>query len=71
MRLAVILTSAFALMITYTYYRHGLRMEGWMIELGPGFKAYMDMLAICGVVVGTLLVLAFRTLSFRKRADLP
>lgn len=68
-RLAVILTSGFALMVTYTYYRHGLRMEGWMIEIGPGFKAYMDMLAICGVVTGALLVLGFRTLFSRRRAD--
>ena len=67
-RLAVILTSGFALMVTYTYYRHGLWMEGWMIEIGPGFKAYMDMLAICGIVAGALLFLGFRTLSSRKGA---
>ncbi len=68
-RLAVILTSVFALMVTYTYYRHGLRMEGWMIEIGPGFKAYMDMLAICGIVTGALLILGFRTLGSRKGID--
>ena len=68
-RLAVILTSGFALMVTYTYYRHGLRMEGWMIEIGPGFKAYMDMLAICGIVTGALLVLGFRAFTSRKGAD--
>ena len=68
-RLAVILTSGFALMVTGTYYRHGLWMEGWMIEIGPGFKAYMDMLAICGIVTGAVLVLGFRSLAARKRAD--
>lgn len=57
LRLAVVLTSVFGLMVTRTHYRHGLLMEGWMLELGPGFKAYLDMLAIQGIVLGTLLAL--------------
>ncbi len=54
-RLTTLITSGFGLMVTTTYYRHGLWMEGWMIEIGPGFKAYLDMLAIFGVVLGTAL----------------
>ncbi len=58
LRLSTLVTSALALLVTATYYRYGLRMEGWMIEIGPGFKAYLDMLAMFGVVLGTMLVLA-------------
>ncbi len=58
MRLAMLVTSGFGLMATAVYYQFGLQMEGWMIEIGPGFKAYMDLLAILGVVLGTMLALA-------------
>ncbi len=57
-RLSLLLTSIFALMVAATYYLDGLQIQGWMLALGPGFKAYLDMLALCGVVVGTVLVLA-------------
>lgn len=56
-RLSVLLTSLFALMVSTTYYLHGLQMQEWMLALGPGFKAYLDMLALCGVVLGTVLIL--------------
>ncbi len=57
LRLSTLVTSVIALLVAATHYRHGLRMEGWMIEVGPGFKAYLDLLAIFGVVLGTALVL--------------
>lgn len=52
LRLGILLSSCFGLLVTATYYQHGLRMEGWMLEIGPGFKAYLHMLAILGVVAG-------------------
>lgn len=65
-RLSLLLTSILALTVTATYYLHGLQMLGWMLVLGPGFKAYLDMLALCGVVLGTVLVLA-ASLAFPRR----
>ena len=65
-RLGVLLTSAFALLVTATYYQHGLRMTGWMIEIGPGFRAYLNMLAVCGVALGTVVALLLG-LAFRRK----
>ena len=61
--LAATLTSAIALLVTFTHYVHGLRMEGWMIEIGPGFKAYLELLAIIGVALGAALVAAAGRIS--------
>ena len=53
LRLAALTTSALGLFVTLSHYRHGLIVQEWMIEIGPGFKAYMDLLAMIGVVLGT------------------
>ncbi len=71
LRLAALITSALALLVATTHYRHGLFMQGWMIEIGPGFKAYLDMLAILGVVLGTVLLLAFDSLQRRREGRRP
>ena len=68
LRLATLTTSVIAILVAATHYRHGLRMEGWMIEIGPGFKAYLDMLAIFGIVVGAVLVLAAGLLRRTREA---
>lgn len=57
LRLAALITSALGLLVTLTHYRHGLVVQEWMIEIGPGFKSYLDMLAMIGVVLGALLTL--------------
>ncbi len=67
-RLSLVLTSGLGLMVAFTHYRYGLLMREWMLELGAGFKAYLDMLAIIGIVVGTLLLLAARMVSARRTA---
>lgn len=70
LRPAVVLTSVFGLMVTRTNHRHGLLMQDWMLDLGPGFKAYLDMLAVQGIVLGTLLALgaSFAYRRWRGRA---
>ena len=57
-RLAVWITSLAALLVTWTHFMYGLRMDGWMVEIGPAFQAYLHMVAIVGVVLGVLLVAA-------------
>ncbi len=57
-RVGVLISSGLGLMVTATYFRFGLRMDGWMVELEPGFKAYLSLLAILGVAIGVLVVLA-------------
>ena len=57
LRLALALCSVFGILVAITHYSHGLLMVGWMPELVPLFKAYLDMLAILGIVMGTTLVL--------------
>lgn len=66
-RLAMVITSGLGLFVTATYYTYGLRMEGWMIEIGPGFRAYLALLAIVGVVVGVLMTLAAVLVLGRSR----
>lgn len=68
MELSILVTSTFALLVTVTYYRHGLHMEDWMLEVGPGFKAYLDLLSILGVVLATLAAMAVGILQARKKA---
>lgn len=66
LRLGILLSSCFGLLVTATYYQHGLRMEGWMLEIGPGFKAYLHLLAILGVVAGTVAALLIAIAMRRK-----
>ena len=54
--LAVWISSAAAMLVAQVYFQFGLRMDGWMLEIGPAFQAYLHMVAIVGVVLGTLLV---------------
>jgi hypothetical protein len=68
LRLSMLVTSAFGLFVTVTYYLHGLRMDGWMIEIGPGFKAYLDLLAILGVVLATIVAMTAIALFGRREA---
>ena len=42
-----------------------------MIEVGPGFKAYLDLLAILGVAVGTPVALALDRARRRREALRP
>jgi len=53
-RLAVILTSVFGLAVAAVHGFYGLRMEGFMLELGPGFKAYLNLFAIVGLALGAV-----------------
>ena len=53
-RLAAILTSIFGLAVAAVHGFHGLRMEGFMLELGPGFKAYLNLFAIVGLALGAV-----------------
>lgn len=62
MRLGLLLTSGFALLVTAIYYRYGLLMDDWMIEIGPVFAAYLGLLAILGVALGTILTVALTVL---------
>ena len=68
LELSILVTSAFALLVTVTYYKHGLHMEGWMLEVGPGFKAYLDLLSILGVVLATIGAMAVGILIDRRKA---
>ena len=61
-RLAVWITSLAALVVVWTHFNHGLRMDNWMVEIGPAFQAYLHMVAIVGVVLGTFLVVAINRL---------
>lgn len=54
--LAVWISSVAAMLVAQVYFQFGLRMDGWMLEIGPAFQAYLHMVAIVGVVLGTLLV---------------
>ena len=67
-QLSTLVTSVFALFVTVTYYVHGLRMDDWMIELVPGFRAYLNMMSILGVVLATVAAVALDAVYRRKRA---
>lgn len=56
MRLATLIGSAAALLVTWTHFEHGLRMDRWMVALGPVFQAYLHMVAIVGIVFGIFVV---------------
>lgn len=71
LRLSILVTSVLALFVTVTHFRFGLIMEGWMIEVGPGFKAYLDLLAILGIAVGTPVALALDRARRRREALRP
>ena len=65
LRHAALVTSALALMVAATYLGDGLFMQGWMIEIGPAFRAYLNMLAVLGVVAGALALTAAGALRRR------
>ena len=67
-RLGLLITSGFALFVTATYYQHGLLMHNWMIEIGPVFAAYLGLLAILGVALGTIVAVALTALRRGKAA---
>lgn len=67
LRLSALASSAFGLLITATHLQFGLLMEGWMIEIGPGFKAYLNLVAVPGLLLGTLLALGANALRRRRQ----
>ncbi len=67
-RLSTLVTSVFAILVTVTYYIHGLRMVDWMIEIVPGFKAYLHLLSILGVVLATIAAVAANSFVGRNEA---
>lgn len=69
--LAVWICSAAAMVVGQIYFQFGLRMEGWMLEIGPAFQAYLHMVAIVGVVLGTLLVGAINRLLPASQESTP
>ena len=68
LQLSTLVTSVFALFVTVTYYVHGLRMDEWMIELVPGFRAYLHMMSILGVVLAAVAAVALDAVRRRMRA---
>ena len=66
-QLSTLVTSVFALSVTVTYYVHGLRMDDWMIEFVPGFRAYLNMVSILGVVLATVAAVSLDALLGRKQ----
>ncbi len=69
LRLAALITSGLGLLVALSHYRHGLVVQERMIEIGPGFKAYLDLIAIIGVVSGTLLALGAGFLRRRRKGS--
>lgn len=69
--LAVWISSAAAMLVGQVYFQFGLRMDGWMLEIGPAFRAYLHMVAIVGVVLGTFLVGAINRLVPTSRESTP
>ena len=67
-QLSTLVTSVFALSVTVTYYVHGLRMTDWMIELVPGFRAYLNLMSILGVALATVAAVALDAVYGRRRA---
>lgn len=61
-RLAVWICTLAAMLVASTHFMYGLRMDGWMVAIGPAFQAYLHMVAIVGVVLGILLVAAINRL---------
>ncbi len=53
LRLALTVTSLLGLFVTWSYFRHGLLMRGFMLDLGASFKAYLDLISITGIAVAT------------------
>ncbi len=60
---AVLVASPAAMAVAWTHFRYGLLMDGWMLEIGPAFQAYMHMIAIVGIALGVLLVGAVNRLA--------
>ena len=61
-RLAALIGSAAALLVTWIYFDHGLWMDRWMVAINPVFQAYLHMLAIVGVVVAVFVVVVLNRL---------
>ena len=55
LRLALAITSLIGLFVTWTYLQYGLLMRGFMLDLGPSFRAYLDLLSIFGIAIATVL----------------
>ncbi len=55
LRFSLALTSLSGLLVVWTYSQSGLLMRGFMPDLEAGFKAYLDLLSILGVSIGTLI----------------
>ncbi len=53
-RLGVVLTAALGMAVAAVHALYGLRVDGFMLELGPGFKAYLLLFAIVGVSLGAI-----------------
>lgn len=68
-QLSVLVTSVFGLFVTATFYIHGLRMDDWMIELGPGFAAYLNLVSILGVVLATIAAVALDAVFTRRQGQ--
>ena len=66
-RLATLIGSVAALLVTWTHFEHGLLMDRWMVALGPVFQAYLHMVAIVGVVLGAFLVVVLNRLIPSRR----
>jgi len=61
-RLATLIGSVAAMLVTWTHFEHGLLMDRWMVALGPVFQAYLHMVAIVGIALGIFLVVVLNRL---------
>ncbi len=70
-RLATLIGSVAAMLVTWTHFEHGLLMDRWMVALGPVFQAYLHMVAIVGIVLGIFFVVVLNRLipSSRESAQ--
>jgi hypothetical protein len=69
LRLALAITSLIGLFVTWTYLQYGLLMRGFMLDLGPSFRAYLDLLSIFGIAIATVLAYLVSRRADRVKAN--
>jgi hypothetical protein len=56
--LSLLVSSVLLLQVTVIYYRYGLIMQEVMLDLGAGFKAYLDLVQVLGIALMTVVIFA-------------